>query len=311
MGKRPVTPEVVNSQLLRLMVSENIPFNFVQSPAVRSFFRQITNCELQDRKTFARQLPSLYAPIKDVVLHLLRAAKFASIQFDFWSCKSSGKQFGALIARVPSSDNSLQHILLGLVPLSKSHTADNIAEWAKGVLGSFGIILAQHSVSPIISIATIDMAANGRAAAERLRLLYMPCFAHQLNLVLQHAITEVNEVKQLLTSLSRLTKLLRKSPILSEKLRLLVSEPALSAEVAAVLKHWKPDRNLTKQLPVSLIKPVKTRWSSYVKALRRLLVLWKPVWRLQEVDEWKKAWNRVLFHDNTIHYININFFFYF
>lgn len=143
------------------------------------------------------------------------------------------------------------------------------------------------------------MAANGRVAVERLGLLYMPCFAHQLNLVLQHAITEVNEVKQILTSLSRLTKLLRKSPALSEKFHSLVNDSELRNDVQAALKHWKPDRNPSKQLPVTLIKPVKTRWSSYVKALRRLLVLWKPVWRLQEVDEWKKAWNRVFLYDTS------------
>jgi hypothetical protein len=96
------------------------------------------------------------------------------MQYDFWSCRSSGKQFGALIAHVPIASSNKQHILLGLVPLSKSHTADNIANWAKEVLGMFEISLGQRAVSPVVSIATIDMAANGRAAAQRLGLLYMP-----------------------------------------------------------------------------------------------------------------------------------------
>jgi hypothetical protein len=90
----------------------------------------------------------------------------------------------------------------------------------------------------------------------------------------------------------------------------LVLEPTLSAEVACALKQWKPERDSMKQLPVSLVKPVKTRWSSYVKALRRLLVLWKPVWRLQEADEWKKAWNRVLCRNSQSPWLTL-FSFYF
>lgn len=197
--------------------------------------------------------------------------------------------------------------------MKESHTAANIAEWTKHILSNFGISLSAPLSTPTISSVTIDMASNGRKAAPLLDLLYFPCVAHQLNLVLQHAITSVPAVTTFLNELASVTKLLKKSPALAERLVQLVHDPVITADVTAALKKWKPDRKPNKQLPTCLIKPVKTRWSSYTKALRRLIILWQPVWRLREErifqQSWEKVWNICFSFRYIFSYDNDLFFF--
>ncbi len=228
--------------LLQLLVLENIPFNFVNSQFVHEFFQAIANQKVPDRTTLARHLPTLHANIKAKVTQILRGARFASIQYDLWTSKVTSKSFGAIVATILSPTKELQHILLGLLSLKKSHTASNIKEWAIEVLSSFGIALNGTTLqSPVISISTIDMGANVCKSVKDLGLLYLPCSAHQLNLVLQHAITSVDSVKKHLADLAAVTKLLKKSPKITERFSELVHESAGDIRLISAVGNWTAD----------------------------------------------------------------------
>ena len=101
---------------------------------------------------------------------------------------------------------------------------------------------------------TIDKASNSRLSAELLGLVYIPCFAHTLNLCVQAAVQSVAPLVSFLDSLRDFTKLMNKSYKATSLLRLCIEQS--SDRVKTTITTYKPQRNLSKELPKRLIKPV-------------------------------------------------------
>src|SRR5262249_4112707 len=154
------------------------------------------------------------------------------------------------------------------------HTHDKIAAWIKSILMRFEINLDAPS-HPLTAFITIDIGADVKKAIETLGMLYVPCIAHQLDLVVRSAIGKIGWLSEGLQRLKMLTKLLNKSPILASILEERVKTHA--ASVIAAIRSWKPNRDSAKAIPTKLIKPDPTRWRANVKSLRRVLVLWTPL----------------------------------
>ena len=133
------------------------------------------------------------------------------------------------------------------------------------------------------------MASNSRLSAELLGLVYIPCFAHTLNLCLQAAVKGVDPLNSLLADLRGFTKLMNKSYKATSLLRLCIEQS--KDRVLAAFAQYKPQRDRNKTLPQRLIKPVPTRWSSYVKALLRFVVLWEPIQQMFLLPQWREIWN--------------------
>ena len=91
-----------------------------------------------------------------------------------------------------------------------------------------------------------------------------------------------------LDSLRDFTKLMNKSYKATSLLRLCIEQS--SDRVKTTITTYKPQRNLNKELPKRLLKPVTTRWSSHVKAIRRFMILWEPVQQMLVMPQWREIW---------------------
>ena len=293
-----VSKATFDTLLLRVLVAQQIPFNFVDSPLVQEFFRTISGHQLPHRTTLSRRVPALYDELVTAVKDRLSAAQAASLQYDFWTASHTTDSYGSVMVGIPRVttspagllSSSIEMITLGARKVEQSHKSVDLQAWMLEVLGRFNLsILSPPPSSPTLFACTIDMASNSRLSAELLGLVYIPCFAHTLNLCLQAAVASVPPLVEFLASLKDFTKLLNKSYKATALLRLCIDQSR--ERVLAAFAIYKPQRNREKALPQRLIKPVATRWSSYVKALLRFFVLWEPIQQMLLLPQWREIWS--------------------
>jgi hypothetical protein len=145
-------------------------------------------------------------------------------------------------------------------------------------------------------------------AIKELGWAHMPCVAHTLNLVLEHAVLECDQLKALVKKVKRLVKRVRKSTSvlaialenvikdMNEKRAKLVEEARLAATVAGDIadkakasgdpdaaaaeaaadlarQHAERVAECNEPLPLKLKQWVHTRWNSMYETLERLLLL--------------------------------------
>jgi hypothetical protein len=188
----------------------------------------------------------------------------------------------------------------------RRHTAAIIEQELKAIVERWGI---QNKIAG----ATTDNADNVVNAVTKLGWRHVPCVAHTLNLVLQHAVLECEPFEVFLKKAKRLVKRIRKSTsVLAIALERSVEEvnakrakaiedanlaataardvadkakasgddaAAAAAELAAVQakQHAEQTKEANQPLPLKLKQHVKTRWNSVYLMLDRLLLLRAPL----------------------------------
>ncbi len=101
--------------------------------------------------------------------------------------------------------------VLDTVPMTKSHTVDNIAEEIRLVYNKWNILDKIHSV-------VTDNAANVTAPIKQVNVRHTPCFAHTLNLVVQDSINNTEDVQKLKEKIKTIVNFLHHSVKASGKL---------------------------------------------------------------------------------------------
>ena len=214
-----------------MLVAQQIPFNFVESPLVQEFFKAISGHSLPHRTTLSNRVPALYEELVAAVKARLSAAQAASLQYDFWTALHTTESYGSVMVGVPHyttedgrMSSSIEMITLGARRVEQSHKSVDLQAWMLEVLSRFGLsILSPPSPSPLFFLYD-RMASNSRLSAELLGLVYIPCFAHTLNLCVQAAVQSVAPLVSFLDSLRDFTKLMNKSYKVTSLLRLCIEQ---------------------------------------------------------------------------------------
>lgn len=140
----------------------------------------------------------------------------------------------------------LESYVLSTTQLVTNHTAIYLSSTLRNIFEEW------HITEKVVAIVT-DGAANIKAAINLLGIYHLPCAAHMLNLVSQHAISNTKNFEEILLISRALVSYFKNSVVASDKLRSIQEQMGIP-----VLK---------------LKKDVLTRWNSILNMLERLLKL--------------------------------------
>lgn len=140
--------------------------------------------------------------------------------------------------------------MLACSRMPEKHTAINIE-------GHLHTIIQKFNLTDRVVSVTTDNAANMIKAINSIGYRQIPCFAHSLNLVVNHVLVNVNEVQHLRNKISKIVTLTRKSTSTKEQFMSIQTDMGLK--------------------PMSLVQDVSTRWNSTFQMFERFLKLKVPL----------------------------------
>lgn len=234
--QRPVSvlkSKRLDELLLKFIVKQFHPFNIVDQPEFRELLRELNSGYLlPSRKTCSNSLlDQVYNNTVEKVQNDLKCIEACSITADGWT-SDANDSYIAITIHYLSDECQFRSALLDCFVYNERHTAENIASEIKAVCTKWNV---ERKVVAIVS----DNAANMVAAARILGWAHIPCFAHTLNLIIQHALKEIKEIQA--------------------KTKTVVEYFKRSSHANAKLKMMQKQMGLQEQ---SLKQEVPTRWNS-------------------------------------------------
>ncbi|XP_046399928.1 E3 SUMO-protein ligase ZBED1-like [Ischnura elegans] len=202
------TSQSIDEGLVKLIVSQYLPFSLVEQPAFKSFLQLLNpNYHPPSRKTLANNyLELLYSKTAMELKEKIKKVTFCSITADGWTSATNDSYLAVTAHFI--CNGQLQSALLDCIYFTDRHTATNIADEIHRIIRSWDL---DSKVVALIS----DSAANMLAAAKILGWTHIPCFAHTLNLIVQNALVEV---KDLQNRVKKVVEFFKRSPAAHHKL---------------------------------------------------------------------------------------------
>lgn len=241
---------LIDQQVLKMIVKEYYPFSIVEDKEFVKLLKMLNpGYDLPSRKSLSTSLLSvLYNETYDKVMSDIAAnGNFVSITTDGWtSIKNEG--YIAVTTHFIDNNCELKSYLLSCFMYSESHTSDNLKNELLRVIKEWGL-------ENKVSACTSDNASNISKAIDLSKWRHVWCFAHSLNLAVQKAIKEIQEVKE---KVSGIVRHFKKSSTAAGKLKSIQEQLGYSP-------------------PLVLIQDVVTRWNSTFEMFQRVLDLKIPL----------------------------------
>lgn len=181
-------------------------------------------------------------------------------------------------SRVDSDDWLPVNRTIGTAHTPATHSAVNIAADVRAHCAAIGIDCSRKGV---LFAATTDTAAAMSASVRELGLLWKPCDAHVLNLVLKYPFSDAApaEVAAFSALFARVRNLINHINGSANLLQLFHHHiGAQQNEIVNALKIYEPNRTGKKrQLPRKLKTYPDTRFNYVYLSIRRLLVFFAPL----------------------------------
>lgn len=143
--------------------------------------------ELPSRQTVSNNLiPRLYNSTLEVLKKKVENACAVSLTADGWTCINN-RSYMAVTAHFIDYDGKMSSVCLGCEHFDQRHTSDNLAAFLKKIAGEWKIN------NKIVAIVT-DNASNISNAVRQLHYRHVGCFAHSINLVVQHSLENISVI---------------------------------------------------------------------------------------------------------------------
>lgn len=199
--------------VVRMIVKDLQPLSVVENDGFRKLVHGLNpKYELPSRRVVARTLlPSLYNDEVQRVSDQLSEAKYVSLTTDLWTSRKT-QGFITVTTHFISPEWELKSMVLETPRMSKSHTAENIAEEISRVCNKWNI------KEKVCSVVTDNAANMSSAITHHLKLRHLPCFAHTLNLVVSDAIKHAASITTIVEKVKKIVTFFHHSAKASDKL---------------------------------------------------------------------------------------------
>ena len=227
--------------LLKALIKNYLPFQIVENSDFQQFVRKLNSgYKMPCRKTVSNVLLSqLYSATKERVREELRSASSVTITTDCWT-SITNENYLSVTAHYLDNNWHLKSSVLECFVYDQKHTAANLAEELKK-------ITKEWCVECKISGVVTDNAANIVAAVRLTGWKHIPCFAHNLNLIVQHGL---QNVKDIVNKVKTIVEFFKRSPQASQKLKAMqeqLGEPCLSLK-QDVITRWNSTYDMLQRI---------------------------------------------------------------
>lgn len=200
-------------KLVTMMICTDMqPLSIVEDRGFRKLVSALDpKYVLPSRRDISRRLlPALYKEHQDILKKELNSTSTISVTTDIWTSRKT-EAFLTVTAHFLNENWKLVSVVLETPKMTTAHTAANIADELKRVFDSWEI---RGKVSCIVT----DNASNMVQACNILKIRHMPCFAHTLNLVVQDAIKNTDEIADLKRKVKDIVRFFHHSVKATDKL---------------------------------------------------------------------------------------------
>ena len=143
--------------------------------------------ELPCRQTVSTNLvPRLYNSTLEDLKKKVETASAVSLTTDGWTCINN-RSYIAVTAHFIDGNGKMCSVCLGCEHFDQRHTSDNLAAYLKKIAIEWKVN------NKIVAIVT-DNASNISNAVRQLHYRHIGCFAHSINLVVQHSLENISEI---------------------------------------------------------------------------------------------------------------------
>ncbi|GFR80547.1 zinc finger BED domain-containing protein 4 [Elysia marginata] len=198
---------------LNLVISELIPCSFVESAGFQNFIKALRlNSTIPDQNEMEADILKLYTTHQNQVQQQIDGAASISLSIEVWEYKE-GHRYMSVTGHFISGRWERQSFILKTVLL------DPTLDLGAAISDQLGVILKQWKIEDKVTcIVSEDTEAINTAVLE-LKIPYVQCVAHKLNLIAQESLKSSSYFGYLTGKVKRIASLLRHTPGASEKLK--------------------------------------------------------------------------------------------
>ncbi|XP_069044158.1 E3 SUMO-protein ligase ZBED1-like isoform X2 [Lepisosteus oculatus] len=208
---RAARKRTLDEALLDVITGDCQPFSLVEDEGFRNFVTLLDpRYALPSRKTLKSMAAGRYALHRDRVMAEVRAAQHVSLSTDMWA-SAREDAYLAVTGHFVSQDARLATYLLDILHFPSPPTSAHVSEALGGVLAAWDLR------GKVTAVVTGD-AEVVPAAARRLDLPHLPCFARALDSLVAGALRHAPELDAVRAKARAIVGLFRACPAAREKL---------------------------------------------------------------------------------------------
>lgn len=225
------------------------PFNIVNDVGFKKFIHLLDPKYVLPSKFTIRTnlMKDLYLQGFNKLKQILSDVNYMAITTDSWTSVTT-ESYLSVTCHFMSTNYELKSVILSIKSLTKSHTAQNIAD-------ALLEIFEEWDINNKITCIVTDNAVNMIKTCEILKKRHHSCYAHTLNLVVQDNLN-LDCIKNVISKCKEIVRFIKSSSIATETFK---QEQKNEIEDVMTENSYK------------LIQEVPTRWNSLLYMIRRIL----------------------------------------
>ncbi|XP_015782300.1 zinc finger BED domain-containing protein 1-like [Tetranychus urticae] len=239
--------ESIDEKLVWWIVDDLRPFNLVSSDGFKQYCKALNkNYQPLGRKAVTEKMVKMFENKKQLVIQHMKVLNFFAITTDLWSDTFNSRSYIGITIHFIDRHKQF-NICLAVQEFKEAHTSVNIID-------TINLVLTEFEIDSEKIVATVtDSAANMVAAMRNFPGHHIGCTAHKINLCVNDAIEDDNELVNLIRSV-----------------RSIVTYFKQSNKATSILNQEQEKDGIK---PLKLHQDVPTRWNSTYLMVSRMIEL--------------------------------------